>query len=121
MDNSKNYQYLLKNLSLINGVGKKTSEILKKKKINTVFDLLYRLPTSYIDRSIVTKVSELQIGSTSTLNLIVKKYYFPRIRNLPNKVICEDETGQIECVFFNSLLTLFFFIKHVVLLLVIHL
>ena len=36
MDNSKNYQYLLKNLSLINGVGKKTSEILKKKKMLNV-------------------------------------------------------------------------------------
>ena len=24
------------------------------------------------------------------------------IRNLPNKVTCEDDTGQIDCVFFNS-------------------
>ena len=30
------------------------------------------------------------------------KYNFPRIRNLPNKVNCEDETGKIDCIFFNS-------------------
>ena len=28
---------------------------------------------------------------------------FPRIRNLPNKIICEDETGKIDIiVYFNS-------------------
>ena len=30
------------------------------------------------------------------------KYNFPRKRNLPNRVSCFDETGKIECVFFNS-------------------
>ena len=33
---------------------------------------------------------------------IVKKLNFPRIRNLPNKIICEDETGKIDIVYFNS-------------------
>ena len=32
----------------------------------------------------------------------VRKYNFPRVKNLPNKVICEDETGKIEIIFFNS-------------------
>ena len=27
---------------------------------------------------------------------------FPRIRKLPNRVKCSDETGEIDCVFFNS-------------------
>ena len=30
------------------------------------------------------------------------KYLFPRIRNLPNRVVCKDETGGIDCIFFNS-------------------
>ena len=33
---------------------------------------------------------------------MVKKLNFPRIRNLPNKIFCEDETGKIEIVYFNS-------------------
>ena len=97
-----NYEFLLSDLTKLKGVGKKTSEILKKKKINNVFDLLFRLPQSYTDRSEKVKINNLQIGKISTLAITVKKYLFPRIRNLPNKVICEDETGSIDCVFFNS-------------------
>ena len=97
-----NYEFLLSDLTKLKGVGKKTSEILKKKKINNVFDLLFRLPQSYTDRSEKVKINNLQIGKISTLTVTVKKYLFPRIRNLPNKVICEDETGSIDCVFFNS-------------------
>ena len=32
----------------------------------------------------------------------VRKLNFPRIRNLPNKIYCEDETGKIDIVYFNS-------------------
>ena len=100
--NMYNYDFLLSDLSKLKGVGKKTSEILKKKKINNIFDLLFKLPKSYTDRTKRFKINELQIGKISTIKVIVKKYAFPRIRNLPNKVICEDKTGKIDCVFFNS-------------------
>ena len=100
--NMNNYNFLLSDLSKLKGVGNKTAEILKKKKINNIFDLLFKLPQSYIDRSQKLKINELQVGKISTIRVIVKKYSFPRIKNLPNKVICEDETGKIECVFFNS-------------------
>ena len=50
MENNKNYEYLLKDLTNLKGVGIKTMEILKKKNINNIFDLLWRLPKSYTDR-----------------------------------------------------------------------
>ena len=65
-------------------------------------DLLWRLPQSFTDRAQKSKINKLQIGKISTLTVFVKKYFFPRIRNLPNKVTCEDETGLMDCVFFNS-------------------
>ena len=102
MKNKNNYEYLLQDLSKLKGVGKKIAEILKKKKINNLFDLLWRLPKSYTDRTEKNKINEIQIGKIHTLTVVVKKYSFPRIRNLPNRVICEDETGKIDCVFFNS-------------------
>jgi ATP-dependent DNA helicase RecG len=102
MKNTNNYEYLLEDLSKLKGVGKKTVEILKKKKINNLFDLLWRLPQSYTDRTEKSKIEKLQIGKIHTLVVLVKKYSFPRIRNLPNRVICEDSTGKIDCVFFNS-------------------
>ncbi len=95
-------EYLLSNINNIIGIGDKTANLLKKKSINTIFDLLWNLPRDFIDRSNAFKINELEVGKTQTINVIVKKYNFPRIRNLPNRVICEDQTGKIECVFFNS-------------------
>ena len=102
MKNNNNYKFLLNKLTSLNGVGKKTTEILKKKGISNIFDILWRLPKSYIDRSKKSKINELQIGQISTITIKPIKYSFPRIRNLPNKVTCQDETGFIDCIFFNS-------------------
>ena len=102
MNNKTNYEYLLSDLSSLKGVGEKTKNILKKKNINNLFDLLWKLPKSYTDRSLSSKIKNLKIGETQTITIVPEKYNFPRIRKLPNKVLCYDETGKIECVFFNS-------------------
>ena len=102
MENINNYHYLLSDLTKLSGVGKKTMEILKKKKVNNIFDLLWRLPKSYTDRSLTSNICDLKIGEIQTIRIFPTKYLFPRIRNLPNKVNCEDETGKIDCIFFNS-------------------
>ena len=102
MDIKRNYKYLLSDLSSLKGVGVKTTNLLKKKKINNIFDLLWKLPKSYTDRSLSSKIKDLKINETQTLTIIPQKYSFPRVRNLPNRVLCKDETGEIECVFFNS-------------------
>ena len=102
MKYTNNFNYLLSDLTELKGVGKKTMIILKKKKINNIFDLLWRLPKSYTDRSLTSKINELKIGQIHTIKIIPTKYLFPRIRNLPNRVNCNDETGLIDCIFFNS-------------------
>ena len=102
MKNKNNFNYLLADLTKLSGVGKKTMEILKKKKVNNIFDLLWRLPKSYTDRTLVSKICDLQIGVIQTIRIVPLKYQFPRVRNLPNKVNCLDETGKIDCIFFNS-------------------
>jgi ATP-dependent DNA helicase RecG len=102
MSNKSNYEYLLSDLTKLKGVGTKTTNLLKKKKINNIFDLLWKLPKSYTDRSRSTKIKDLKIGENQTITIIPQKYSFPRVRNLPNKVSCTDETGEIDCIFFNS-------------------
>ena len=102
MINKSNYEYLLSDLTTLKGVGIKTTNLLKKKKINNLFDLLWKLPKSYTDRSLSSKIKDLKIGENQTITIVPQKYSFPRIRNLPNKVSCSDETGDIDCIFFNS-------------------
>ena len=102
MDNKTNYEYLLSDLTALNGVGIKTTNLLKKKNINNIFDLLWKLPKAYTDRSLSTKVKDLKIGENQTVTVVANKYLFPRIKKLPNRVKCSDETGELDCVFFNS-------------------
>ena len=96
------YDYLLSDISTIKGIGTKIGKLFRKKNINTIFDLLWNLPRDFVDRSNVYPINELQVGKIQTVTVVVKKYNFPRIRNLPNKVLCEDETGKLDCIFFNS-------------------
>ena len=84
MSNKSNYEYLLSDLTKLKGVGTKTTNLLKKKKINNIFDLLWKLPKSYTDRSRSTKIKDLKIGENQTITIIPRKYFFPRVRKLPN-------------------------------------
>ncbi len=102
MNIKKKHDYLLSDLTKLKGVGNKIANLLKKKNINTIFDLLWKLPKSYTDRSITTKIIDLKIGETQTVSVTPYKYNFPRIRNLPNRVFCKDSTGNLDCIFFNS-------------------
>ncbi|WP_440937824.1 ATP-dependent DNA helicase RecG [Candidatus Pelagibacter sp.] len=100
--NKNSHKYLLSDLSNLRGVGKKTESLLRKKGINNIFDLLWKLPKTYTDRSYTSKIKDLKIFEIQTVSVTPLKYLFPRVRNLPNKVLCKDDTGQLECIFFNS-------------------
>jgi len=98
--NKKNF--LFEDVSSIPGVGKKISSYLKKKKIEKINDLLWNLPYSFTDRSETATLNKLEVGKIFTIKVKVLKYNFPRIRNLPSKVLCKDEFGEIDLIFFNS-------------------
>ena len=102
MNQLKIHNFLTQSVSNLAGVGTKTKILLKKKKIEKVFDLLWTLPEGFTDRSNLKKLNNLEIGKVATIKVKVVKYSFPRIRNLPNKVLCEDENNKIEIIFFNS-------------------
>ena len=86
----------------LKGVGKQLAIYLKNKKIEKVKDILLNLPYSETDRSKIVKLNKLELGKIQTIEVKVIKLNFPRIRNLPNKIICEDDTGKIEITYFNS-------------------
>ena len=86
----------------LKGVGPQLSKYLKKKRIEKIKDIILNLPYSETDRSKIFKLKDLEVGKIQTVKIQVKKLSFPRIRNLPNKIYCEDETGKVEIVYFNS-------------------
>ena len=102
MNKSKSYKFLFQDIGNIKGVGKKIKSYLKRKKIEKVSDLLWNLPRSFTDRSNLTSLDTLEIGKITTIKVKAVKYNIPRIRNLPNKVICGDGKSEIDIVFFNS-------------------
>ena len=50
MNQSKLQNFLLQNITSLNGVGIKTRNLLKKKKIEKISDLLWNLPQGFTDR-----------------------------------------------------------------------
>ena len=102
MNQSYFQNFLFKNTSSLIGVGAKIKQLLKRKKIEKISDLLWSFPQGYTDRSNMKTLDKLEIGKITTIKVKVKKYNFPRIRNLPNKVVCEDNYGIIDIIFFNS-------------------
>ena len=94
--------FIFNDVSKLKGVGTQLSKYLKKKKIEKIKDILLNIPYSDTDRSKLFKLNELEVGKIQSIKVFVKKLNFPRIRNLPNKIICEDEVGKIDVVYFNS-------------------
>ena len=102
MGNLKNKDMLFKKVSFLDGVGPKLTKYLKNKKIEKINDLLWHFPYSSTDRSDLVELNKLEPGKIQTIKVKIIKYNFPRIRNLPFRVICEDDFGKIDIVFFNS-------------------
>ena len=99
--NNKNL-FLFSSVDEVSGVGKKISTYLKKKRIEKVSDLLWDLPYAATDRTGSTTLDKLEVGKIFTIKVKVIKYNFPRIRNLPNRISCKDDYGEIDLIFFNS-------------------
>ena len=94
--------FIFKNVDVLKGVGSQLSKYLKKRRIEKIKDVILNLPYSETDRSKLYKLNELEIGKIQSVKVLIKKLNFPRIRNLPNKIDCEDETGKIQIIYFNS-------------------
>ncbi len=95
-------EFIFNEISYLKGVGPKLTKYLKKKKIEKIKDIILNLPYSETDRSQLFKLNQLEVGKIQSIKVIVRKLNFPRIRNLPNKITCEDDSGQIDIIYFNS-------------------
>lgn len=93
---------LFKPVTSLKGVGPRIGIFLEKVAGPNVVDLFWHLPNGLIDRRYSPSVAEAQAGVIATLTLTVLTHKKPANRRMPYKVVCEDETGKIELVFFHA-------------------
>ena len=89
-------------LESLPGIGKKTAVLCEKLCGSTIADLLFHMPTGFIDRRLKTKIADAPQTGVVTIEVVVDRHLPPSTRKSPYKVICHDDTGQINVVFFHA-------------------
>ncbi|MCC3244010.1 ATP-dependent DNA helicase RecG [Methylocystis sp. WRRC1] len=89
------------------GVGPKTAKLFDRLLARPgaearVVDLLFHLPTNVVDRSQRPKIAEAPMDTMVVIKATVVEHRRPqgRFARAPFRVLVEDETGDIELVFF---------------------
>jgi ATP-dependent DNA helicase RecG len=93
--------------SALPGVGPKTAKLLNRLLARAgeearVVDLIFHLPINVVDRRARPKVAEAPLDTMVVLKVRVAEHRKPqgRYSKAPYKVLVEDETGDLELVFF---------------------
>jgi ATP-dependent DNA helicase RecG len=84
--------------------GPPASEVLADQGITTVRDLLHHYPRRYIDRSQVSRIGELKIGTYATVIARVKRVTKRQTRRRQSMVTITlyDGSGYLDLTFFNQ-------------------
>lgn len=89
--------------TVLPGVGPRLAEIMGKRIGTQLIDLLQHLPVNFIDRSARPALSEIIDGAIASFDVtIVKTDIPPSHSKRPARIIAENETGQIEIVYFRA-------------------
>jgi ATP-dependent DNA helicase RecG len=84
------------------GLGPRLGEAVAKLAGDKVVDLLWHLPSGLIDRRYAPKIMEAIPGRVATLTVTVGAHRPSRIPRLPYRVLCFDDSGTVELVFFHA-------------------
>ena len=89
-------------LESLPGIGKKTALLCEKLCGKSVIDLLFHMPTGFIDRRLKTKIADAPSTGIVAIEVVVDRHYPPATRKSPYKVVCHDDTGTINVIFFHA-------------------
>ncbi|HVH81090.1 MAG TPA: ATP-dependent DNA helicase RecG, partial [Stellaceae bacterium] len=87
-------------MTTLSGVGPQLGRLIERVAGKLVVDLLWHLPSGFVDRRAAPSVTELENGSIVTLKLKVERHE-PGMGRRPYRVICYDGTGFITLIYFN--------------------
>lgn len=92
-------------ITYLKGVGPARAKLYTKLGIQSVFDLLYHFPRSYVDMSSPTFLSQAILDEYNTICVTIKKKYpeqHIRQRFSIYKATAFDETGEITILIYNN-------------------
>ena len=89
-------------LSNLPGLGPKRLEKLRKSGLNTVADLLYNIPRTYLDQTKVSKIADLHDGDRVVLIGIITRAGIVKGRMSRFMAVLTDGTAEITLLFFRG-------------------
>lgn len=90
-------------LTALPGIGPRNGSLMAKLVGgDKILDVLWHKPIDFIDRRFSPSVKDAPNGQICTLTITVDKHNVPPKRSMPYRVLCHDDTGPIDLVFFNA-------------------
>ena len=89
-------------ISQLPGLGPKRAEALRKAGLNSVADLLYNIPRTYLDHTKVTPIGQCRAGDKVVLIGTIKRAGVVRGRRSRFMATLTDGTGEIQLLFFQG-------------------
>lgn len=94
---------LTQQAQFVKGVGPKVGQLLARKGLNTIEDLLYFLPRKYEDRRFVKTISKSEVGKKETvIGEVVRAEIHPYRKRRVFEVVLRDDSGTLKAKWFKG-------------------
>jgi len=94
---------LFASVTTLPGIGARLGAIMEKRIGATVIDVLRHAPVGLIDRRARPALDDVQSGQLITIEVLITKHDIsPRHISRPSRIQAENETGEVELVFFKA-------------------
>ncbi|KPJ49429.1 hypothetical protein AMJ40_05510 [candidate division TA06 bacterium DG_26] len=95
---------LTTDIKYLKGVGPKRAVLMNRLGIRNIYDLFHHFPTRYLDRTQIIPIEKARIGEVVTILGTVehKELRETKRRTSMFSLVVADETGMVECVWFNQ-------------------
>jgi len=89
-------------LTSLPGIGPRNAKLFEALAGPHVVDLCWHLPSGLIDRRYAPKIGAAEPGRIATLTLRIGPHRPPRAARQPYRIPAQDESGEIDLVFFHA-------------------
>jgi ATP-dependent DNA helicase RecG len=94
---------LTQQAQFVKGVGPKVGQLLARKGLSTIEDLLYFLPRKYEDRRFVKAISKSEVGKKETvIGEVVRAEIHPYKKRRVFEVVLRDDSGTLKAKWFKG-------------------